>query len=114
MTMNSVTREDYKLWLHLLKRANDGISMNNIVERLPTNIYISDSFPVSLGGMLIHERDWRYHIPRPPKGRISNNNREYIAEIITIWIDIIEGRMEKEDCVLALFDSSSTIGWNFK
>eukprot|EP00957_Ditylum_brightwellii_P175571 13367907-Ditylum_brightwellii.AAC.1 len=48
------------------------------------------------------------------QGRVSNNMLEYLAEIITIWVDITEGRLETEDCILALSDSSSTISWTFK
>ena len=43
MTMNSVTRDGYKIWMHLIKRENEEISMNNIVDILTTNICISDS-----------------------------------------------------------------------
>ena len=55
-----------------------------------------------------------YNIPIPLQGIISNNTLEYIAEIITIWFYIIEGSMEKEDCVLALYDSYSATRWTFK
>ena len=54
----------------MLKRSNEGISMSNIIERRPTNIYISDSFPLGLVVISIHVRDWKYHIPRPLQGRI--------------------------------------------
>eukprot|EP00957_Ditylum_brightwellii_P166773 12694441-Ditylum_brightwellii.AAC.1 len=64
--------------------------------------------------MSIHGRAWRHHIPRQLQGRVSNNILEYLAEIITRWVDITEGRIEREDCILALSDSSSAIGWKFK
>eukprot|EP00957_Ditylum_brightwellii_P162963 12409380-Ditylum_brightwellii.AAC.1 len=87
--------------------------MNNIVERCQTKVYISDSCPVDLGGMSIHGRAWIYHIPMKLQGRVLNSTLKYLAEIITIWVDTIEGRIEKEDCILALSDSSSAIGWTF-
>ena len=88
--------------------------MNNIIERCPTNIYISDSCPLVLGVISIHGRTWRYHVSRPLKGIISNNILEYIAEIIIIWVDIIEGHMNKEIFVLALSGSYIAIEWTCK
>ena len=94
MTLNSGTRDNYNIWLQLIKRSNEGVSMNNIFERLPINIYISYYWSVILGVMPIHGQAWRYNIPIPLQGSISNNTLYYIAEIITIWVNIIEGRME--------------------
>ena len=44
----------------------------------------------------------------------SQKKLEYIAEIITIWVDIFEGVIKIEDCALAFLDKSSAIIWNFK
>eukprot|EP00957_Ditylum_brightwellii_P146860 11180118-Ditylum_brightwellii.AAC.2 len=54
--------------------------MNNIEERHPTKIYISNSCPVGSGGMSIHGRAWRYHTPRQLQGRVSNNTLEYLTD----------------------------------
>ena len=64
--------------------------------------------------MLIHDREWRCHTQRPLQGRISNKKKEYISKIITIWVDIIEGCMNKEDYILASSEISSTIRWTLK
>ena len=64
--------------------------------------------------MSIHVGAWRYQIPRPLEGIISNNTLKYTAEIIPIYINIIEGHTKKEDCVIDLCDSYSTIGWTLK
>eukprot|EP00957_Ditylum_brightwellii_P085678 6517846-Ditylum_brightwellii.AAC.1 len=45
---------------------------------------------------------------------VSNSALKYLAKIITIWVDIEEGRMEKEDCALALIYSTRAIGNTFK
>ncbi len=39
------------------------------------------------------------------------NILEYIAQITSIWIDILEGRTKKEDCILDIGDNTSAMGW---
>ena len=34
-----------------------------------------------------------------------------MAQRIALWIDIIEKRMQKKDCILAIGDNTSTMGW---
>ena len=77
-TIHSGTIDNYNICLHLLKRSNKRIFMNNIIDRRPTNIYILDSCPLGLVSMSIHGQAWRYHIPIPLQGIIPNNNLEYI------------------------------------
>ena len=64
--------------------------------------------------MSINGQYCRYQIPITPQEIILNNNLEYIKEIITIWVDIIEGHMENKDCVLDLSVSYRAIIRNFK
>ena len=96
---------------HEIKRGN---IHEEKVEIGPTKINISDSCPLVLGGISIHGWYCRYHIPRTLQGRNSNNILEYIAEIIIIWVDIIEGHMNKEIFVLALSGSYIAIEWTCK
>ena len=78
-TIHSGSIDNYNICLHLLKRSNKRIFMNNIIDRRPTNIYILDSCPLGLVSMSIHGQAWRYHIPIQLQGIIPNNNLEYIA-----------------------------------
>ena len=34
-----------------------------------------------------------------------------MAQIVAMWIDIIEGRTNKQDCILAMGDNTSKMGW---
>ena len=44
-------------------------------------------------------------------GRVSNNLFEFIAEVICIWVDILEGEINLYDCCLSLGDNSSVMSW---
>ena len=56
--------EDLRLWEEILKRTNEGISINLIVNRRPTKIYLSDSCPFGLGGFSASSgRAWRLKLP---------------------------------------------------
>ena len=101
-----------KLWSKLLTKANEGVSFNLIVCRRPTKIYISDSCPYGMGGFsVLSGRAWRLKLPADLIGKVSNNLLEYMAEVICIWIDVLNGDLQKYDCILALGDNTSAIGW---
>ena len=44
----------------------------------------------------------------------SNSLLEHIASIITLWIDIIAGRLIQRDCLLLMIDSQTSEGWDRK
>ena len=39
---------------------------------------------------------------------------EYIAQIISVWIDILEERVRSEDCILSIGGNTSILGWTRK
>ncbi len=102
---------DIKLMLNFLKIANKGISLNSIAFRRPTHIYQSNSCPAGLGGYSHKGFAWRWYLPEDLKFRATNNLLEHLAAIISPWIDILAGRLQSEDCVLSMMDSSTTEEW---
>jgi hypothetical protein len=42
---------------------------------------------------------------------VTNNFLEYLAAIITPWIDLINGQLMKWGCALSMTDSSTAEGW---
>ena len=46
-----------------------------------------------------------------PDLKVSNNLFEFICQVVTIWLDCHDGVLGQDDCVLALSDSTSAIGW---
>ena len=103
--------DDLTLMLFFLRRAKQGINMNQITFQRPTHVYRSDSCPAGLGGYS-HERPaWRYYLPTELQFRASNNLLEHIAAIITPWVDILAGRLSTGDCALSMTDSTTSEGW---
>ena len=81
----------------MLKKSNEGVDMNMVVYRKPTHVYRSDAYSMGLGGYSYTCFYWRFYLPEHLKFRASNNLLEYIALIITPWIDIIEGILKPGD-----------------
>jgi hypothetical protein len=66
--------------------------MNLLGFRSPDRIYYSDSYcPAGLSGYSNQGFAWRFRIPDVLLFHTSNNLLEFLAAIITLWIDIIGG-----------------------
>ena len=103
---------DLHLCLQLLDYAFSGISINNIVFRKPNIFYRSDASEFGLGGYnLISGQAWRFQLPEKLRLRTSLNSLEFLACVITIWIDISNDKIVTEDCILSQSDSTSATGW---
>jgi len=96
-SLSTECRLDLGLMLQFLHKAREGIDMNLISFRRPTHIYRSDSCPFGLGGYSSDGFAWRYEIPPELRFRASNNLLESIASIISLWIDMIAGRLTSRD-----------------
>ena len=110
-TINKRSKDDFKLALSFLERASKGVSMNSIVFRAPTKIYINDASEHGLGGFATHGRAWSWTIPSHLRGRAHINLLEFLAQLISIWIDHIEGRLLQHDCLLGMGDNTASMGW---
>jgi hypothetical protein len=111
--------DDFELWVFFLSQARAGISMNQLTVRRPSKICWSDSCPFGIGGFLLSGRAWRIRIPEssPLYGLdIANNVLEFLGMMVTIWLVIIECEKSgsEQDCILALGDNTSAIGWLYK
>ena len=104
-------KEDFNLALKFLERAKDGVNMNLITFRSPNKIYINDASEHGLGGFATHGRAWSYEIPEHLRGRAHINLLEFIAQLISIWIDILEKKIEPLDCLLGMGDNTASMGW---
>ena len=56
--INKRSKDDFKLVLDFLERASKGVSMDSIVFRLSTKIYLNDPSEHGLGGFVTHGRAW--------------------------------------------------------
>ena len=111
-------REDLSLARSFLSRAHDGVSMNLLTFRAPDIVHIGDASEHGMGAFASHGRAWRLEIPDYLQGRAHINFLEFLTQVISVWIDIIESTSEDEDCILCMGDSTTAMGWlrrsNFK
>jgi hypothetical protein len=109
--INGEYTKDLKLMLEFLKPAHKGIRLNSIAFSHPAHVYRSDSCPAGLGVYSNEGFALRSYIPEPLKFRASNNLLKHLAAIISPWIDIIEGCLKPQDCILSMTDSTAAEGW---
>jgi hypothetical protein len=112
---------DLELMLLFLKYAYEGVSMNLLTIRRPTHVYASDSCKernkAGMGGYSVTSgRAWRFQFPRDIANDplVTNNLLEYMATVVTIWIDEIYGHIPADSSILSTTDSSSAAGWLHK
>ena len=85
--------------------------MNLLTFREPTNVHICDASEYGLGGFADHGRAWSYIIPNELRGRAHINILEYLAQVVAIWLDVLENTATHEDCLLCMGDKTSAMGW---
>jgi hypothetical protein len=90
--------------------AKNGIDMKLITFRQPTHVYQSDSCPFGLGGYLDKGFAWRFKMPEDLFFGASNNLLEYIASMISPWVNMLAGHLKRGDCALSMTDSSTSAG----
>ena len=85
--------------------------MNLVVFRKPDVIYIGDASEHGLGVYVSHGRAWRFTILENLRGRAHINLLQFLIHVVSIWIDILEKRISKQDCLLVMGDSTTAMGW---
>jgi hypothetical protein len=106
--------DDLTLWNKFILKAKSGISLNLLTFRKPNKLYWSDACEYGIGGFSTEGKAWRWNIPDDLQHRAHINLLEFMAEIAGIWDDILDNKMQPEDCVLAFGDSTTAIGWIHK
>jgi hypothetical protein len=76
------------------------------------HLYCLDASEFGLGGYnLVSGNAWRFELPVHLCLRTFLNALEFVACVITIWIDIQLNNIPTESCILSQTDSSSAAGW---
>jgi hypothetical protein len=84
-------RRDLRLLRHILAIARRGVSLKNVVIRLPDHLGRSDAFEGGIGGYdLSSGRAWRFAIPSELQHRKSQNFLEYLARMIQLMCLLAE------------------------
>ena len=113
-TLNATCKADLQLMLEMLNKAHEGLSMNLLTYRKPNSIATVDACPRCLGGYTKRGRAWRIVLPPHLLGRAHINLLEFLAAVVSIWIQILDGSATSEDCLLVMGDSTTAIGWLHK
>jgi len=104
--------QDLALHAECLEYASRGFSLNNVTYRQPTHIFRSDACEFGMGGYNpASGRAWRWEIPVDLRYCTSVNSLEFLACLITLWIDIDLQNIGGEDCILSQTDSTTAAGW---
>jgi hypothetical protein len=97
-----------------LPKIHMGISINLLTYRRPTHIIFSDACPKGLGGYSVNTgKAWRWEIPTEFEDSLKNKNNtlEFLAAVISIWMEISSTSTPPLSCILALGDNTSAVGW---
>ena len=105
-------KADLKLHKSFLSIANKGVSLNLLTFRKPDHFMFGDACEHGLGDFHGGSgRAYAWLIPYELRGRDHINVLEFLSQLIQIWIDVLEGRIKSQDCILACGDNTSTMGW---
>ena len=108
--INKRTRDDLILAQSFLDHAVRGINLNLMTFREPTHFYINDASEHGIGGFATHGRGWAWTIPAKLRGRAHINLLNFLAQLVSIWIDIAEHRITPLDCLLGMGDNTAAMG----
>ena len=79
--------------------------------RSPTHCFRADACPWGIGGYNFSGRAWRYYLAPHLLFRATLNMLEFLASVVTVWLEIREGQVPPLSCVLSMTDSTTTAGW---
>jgi hypothetical protein len=97
---------------NLLQWANTRISLHLITLCSPITYILSDTCEYGLGGYNIYSgRVWRFQLPIDCIGRAHINTLEFVASVISIWIEIHNNFINPYDCILSQMESTTKAGW---
>jgi hypothetical protein len=94
--------DDFVLMQWFLQKAPDGISMN-LLKHLAPNVWLrSDASKHGLCGMNVHQAvGRRWMIPDRWRYLLTLNTLEFLAAVVGIWVEILQGRVPFLGCILA-------------
>jgi hypothetical protein len=117
LTLSDEEIHDLRLWVRFLHTAHLGLSMNRITIREPTRLCMSDACPWGIAGYSLRGRGWRIVIRHctPLRGDSRFNNLfEFIGTAVTAWLECLDSGDDAEECILALGDNTSALGWIYR
>jgi hypothetical protein len=117
ITLSDEEIQDLRLWARFLNAAHLGLSMNRFTIWQPTRLWKSVACPWGIAGYSLSGRGWRIVIP--PCTPLRGNSRlniifELIGTAMTAWLECLDSNADAEECILALGDNTSALGWIYR
>lgn len=104
-------RADGTLFLDFLRQSQVGFDINLLVLRTPDHHIETDACNDGIGGFChTSGRAWQWKLP-PHLAALHINVKEFLACIVGIRIELVEGRLRAGDCVLCKTDNTTAMGW---
>ena len=85
--------------------------MNIFTYRFPTHVANTDPCEVGLGTLLFNGMAARWEIPKHLQQRAHINLLEFLGQLATILMLVIEDCITPNSCLLVNGDSSTAQGW---
>jgi hypothetical protein len=110
--LSAIEIADLKLWKNFLKLANEGVSMNMVVQQEPDVILLTDaSTSKGLGGYNVQTgQAWRLPIQNWMVG-LSINTLEFMSAIIALEVNLLDKDVQQDTCYLIATDNTAAMGW---
>ena len=108
------TCDNLKIHMRILQKAHEGILMNMLTYRKPTRVYLTNACEICMGGFSSKCKTWRWQTPKEYWGRAHINLWEFCAELVSIWIDIVEDTLNEKEYLLSIGDIKTSIKWFHK
>jgi hypothetical protein len=110
--LSAIEIADLQIWKKFLKLAQEGVSMNLVVQQEPDVILLTDaSTSKGLGGYNVKSgRAWRLPI-LPWMIGLLINTLEFMLAIIALEVDLSENSFQQDTCYLIATDNTAAMGW---
>ncbi len=95
-----------------LHHARQGICLNLLTLRVPSNFLRTDACEHGIGGFSLSlGAAWRFAIPSQYWGTLSLNLLEFLASAITIMVELLTQSRSNQACLLSQLNSTTADYW---
>jgi hypothetical protein len=89
ITLSGPQLDDLLLWKRFLQHAAEGISINRLMCRWPTQIVRVDTCSLGMGGFCLQSGiAWRFQLPESLLGRATLNALEHLAAFVGVLVEV--------------------------
>ena len=100
-----------KQWKKFIRTVLERIIMNLLHFWSPNHKIIVEAFEHDLESFNTSVQAWRWITIKYLSERSHINLLEFITQLMQMWFDIMDERIQSEDCMLAVVYHISAMGW---